>query len=314
MKNQKEFAKDGTLIDAAVKAIAKSSKCDEQEAAESLLSGICSRYEDAFLKVSLNNDVLSGLLRKKMNAVSVESMLFDCGINATNARTLFRHLNHFFGKSFFESEHKHRAYFGNNDFPPTVKKMELEDKTWVYFWYKQPDLLLQHQIKEIISATDLEGIIGVDIACGGDHGGGRFRMLLKILLRFTNKPSISHNYEVANVSHSQDDIDILKKTVLDAVIGGLRVIANGGRFVIGQDFRLSFTPLNADEPALCDVPIRLFINGDLKFFAQILGRDGMSTSWCMWCRVHPSEWKGLDGVDPQELWSIDSQKKNTSIE
>jgi hypothetical protein len=55
---------------------------------------------------------------------------------------------------------------------------------------------------------DLEGIIGVDIVTGGDHGGGRFRMLLKILLCFTNKPSIPYNYEVANVSHSQDNIDI----------------------------------------------------------------------------------------------------------
>jgi hypothetical protein len=58
------------------------------------------------------------------------------------------------------------------------------------------------------------------------------------------------------------------------------------------------------------VPVCLFINGGLKFFAQILGRDGMSTSWCMWCQVHPSDWKGLkhDCVDPQSLWIIASQK------
>ena len=157
---------------------------------------------------------------------------------------------------------------------------------------------------------DLEAIISVDIATGGDHGGGRFRMLLKIVLRFTNKCPISRNYEVANVSHSQDNIEILKKTVLDEIIAGLRVIANGGRFVVGQDFNLSFNSLNAEQPAMCDVPIRLFINGDLKFFAQILGRDGMSSSWCMWCQVHPSGWKGLtaDGINPDELWSIASQK------
>ena len=122
MKYQKEFTKDDTLIDAAVKSIAKSCKSDEQDAAESLLSGLCSKYEDAFVKVALNNDVLCGLPRQKMNAVSVEAMLCDCGINATNARNLFRHLHHFFGKSYFESEHKRCAYFGNNDFPPTVKK------------------------------------------------------------------------------------------------------------------------------------------------------------------------------------------------
>jgi hypothetical protein len=36
----------------------------------------------------------------------------------------------------------------------------------------------------------------------------------------------------------------------------------------------------------------------------------MITSWCMWCQDHPSKWKGLklDGVDPQSLWTIASQK------
>jgi hypothetical protein len=72
-----------------VKSIAKSAKIGEQEAAESLLSGLCSKYEDAFAKVALNNDVLCSLPCKKINAVSVEAMLCDCGINATNAHTLF---------------------------------------------------------------------------------------------------------------------------------------------------------------------------------------------------------------------------------
>ncbi len=103
----------------------------------------------------------------------------------------------------------------------------------------------------------------------------------------------------------------MKKTVLDKVIAGLRVIAKGGRFIVGEDLMLSFSPQNAEQSSLCNVPICLFINGDLKFFAQILGREGMSTSWCMWCQVHPSEWKGLkhDDINPQDLWTIDSQKK-----
>jgi hypothetical protein len=60
---------------------------------------------------------------QKMNAVSVEEKLCDCGINATNDCNVFQHLHHFFGKSFFESEHKSCAYFGNNNFPTTVKKL-----------------------------------------------------------------------------------------------------------------------------------------------------------------------------------------------
>jgi hypothetical protein len=52
-------------------------------------------------------------------------------------------------------------------------------------------LLVQHQIEKNVNATDLEGIVSVDIVTGGDHGGGRFRMLMKIVLSFTNKPPIS---------------------------------------------------------------------------------------------------------------------------
>jgi hypothetical protein len=65
-------------------------------------------------------------------------------------------------------------YFGDNDFRPKVDKKELPDKTIVYYWYKLLDALLKHQINEFVSAADLEGLHQVDIATGGDHGGGRF--------------------------------------------------------------------------------------------------------------------------------------------
>jgi hypothetical protein len=74
--------------------------------AESLLSGLCSKYEDAFLKVSSKSDVIAELPAKKIDVVSIKAMLCDCGMNATNACILFHHLNQYFGKRFFESEHK----------------------------------------------------------------------------------------------------------------------------------------------------------------------------------------------------------------
>jgi hypothetical protein len=55
------------------------------------------------------------------------------------------------------------------------------------------------------------------------------------------------------------------------------------------------------------MPTSLFINEDLKYFAQMLGHDGMSTSCCMWCQAHPNEWKGLFSVPAHQLWSISQQ-------
>jgi len=67
--------------------------------------------------------------------------------------------------------------------------------------------------------------------------------------------------------------------------------------------------VNDSVETICNMPIMLYINGDMKFFAQILGRDGMSTSWCMWCEAHPNDWKGLLSVPDEQLWVIDKQKQ-----
>jgi hypothetical protein len=115
------------------------------------------------------------------------------------------------------------------------------------------------------------------------------------------------------VSHSNDDINILNTTVLQRVVEGLQTIHNGGRFIVcsteeaGQ-LELSFhEEPNNNRQAHYNVPVSIFINGDLKFFAQILGRDGMSTSWCMYCKVHPKDWIGLVEAPEEELWSIAQQ-------
>ena len=54
--------------------------------------------------------------------------------------------------------------------------------------------------------------------------------------------------------------------------------------------------------------------GDLKFHAQMLGRNNMSTSWCMWCQLAPHEWKtqhlerDAAARQHEKLWTIDSLK------
>jgi hypothetical protein len=58
----------------------------------------------------------------------------------------------------------------------------------------------------------------------------------------------------------------------------------------------------------------MFMVGDLKFHAQMLGRNNMSTSWCMWCQLVPHEWKiqQLEGDvaarQHEGLWTIDALK------
>jgi len=64
----------------------------------------------------------------------------------------------FFGRSYFESEVKRREYFSGQDFPPTIGKKVLEDKTVIPFWYKLPDQLMKHQLKSMVTTEQLEGL------------------------------------------------------------------------------------------------------------------------------------------------------------
>ena len=52
----------------------------------------------------------------------------------------------------------------------------------------------------------------------------------------------------------------------------------------------------------------MLIVGDLKYFAQLQGRDNMSGSWCMWCMSHPNDWK-LHPVPDVEYWTVQKIKE-----
>jgi hypothetical protein len=126
----------------------------------------------------------TGLLqdnKKKMDAVQVESILAEAGLTKNNSQILFRDLNQFFGKGRFESEHKHHAFFAGNEYSPVVDNTTLPDKTVIDFWYKEPDKMLQHQINNIIKKEQLSQLTHVDLSVGGDHGGRKFWMALKVL-------------------------------------------------------------------------------------------------------------------------------------
>ena len=172
---------------------------------------------------------------KKMNAVQVEVMLSECPLGKEASWILFRHLNQFFGQSLFESEHKRRAFFSGKDFPPTGKKIELEDRTIIDYWYKEPDKLISNQIDVMVKESQLEGVKCVDLCVSGDHGGGKFRMSLKVFLRLKEKENISYLYQIASATHPADDSKILTDTVLTPIGASLKIIVEGGHFFVQRD-------------------------------------------------------------------------------
>lgn len=134
-------------------------------------------------------------------------------------------------------------------------------------------------------------------------------MIFKMILQYStdNKP-FSRLFQVTSVEHSKDDIKILQHTVLNHIREGLLPIKNGGRFIIqnrNNTLSIVFSDAQSD---------RLFIVGNLKFYASMLGRDNMSGSWCMWCQLSPIEWKipttkrSPAVRDYEEEWTVDTLK------
>ncbi len=143
-------------------------------------------------------------------------------------------------------------------------------------------------------------------------------MLLKVLFRFENSKSQSCLFQIASVSYSKDKIEIFKKSFLDPIGSSLKLIVEGGHFIVrlSRDtgkMSLAFSngTVNIEERVLCSVPIRLLKVGDLKYYMQMLGRDGMSSIWCVWCMSHPSHWRAYctepDAIPPdqKEPWTIE---------
>jgi len=307
-----EFTKAQSSLTEVVKCIVSNTNSTEEEAVSCILTALLSKYEECFVSTCIERGVIEGSNPKKMDVVSTEAMLQEANINSGNARILFRHLRQFFGKSYFESESKRRLFFGDNDYPPTVDKKVLEDKTVIPFWYKRPDLLLQHQLKSMIDAEKLKLLQQLDIVVGGDHGGGKFRMTMKVNFRLSDKTTVSYLTQIGSVSHSKDDIVILKDTVLKPIGEGLRLISEGGCFnVTGTGMEVSFSQQPVQSDLIINCSAQIYLVGDLKFYAQMSGRDGMSSYWCMWCQLHPLQWRNFmdnSSAVPEEekkIWSLD---------
>jgi hypothetical protein len=216
----------------------------------------------------------------------------------------------------FTSEKKRREYFQHNDFKPTCKCKMLEDKALVRYWCKNPDELVQHQIKEMINAQDLTEVQSVHFTVGGDHGGRKFRMTLKVLFCFSSKATISRLFQIASVECSKNSTPVLKSIVLDPIGESPKVMVEGDRFIVMKGEEDRFTVQFSSSPEcngttqVCSVPTTIVVVGDLKFYAQLLGRENMSGSWCMWCDSHPSQWSDDHFTHKESLlWTIQRLKE-----
>jgi hypothetical protein len=299
-----EFSKK-TLIDTIIDIVAENTNNSTTKAAECLLESFYAKFEDSFVNIAIEKCLIKTKSEEKMNVISTEAMFQEANISTNSTRIIYHHIWQHFGHSLFTSEAERRRYFAGSDFPPTALTKLLEDKSILPYWYKRPDLYLQERLTDMIDSSLIRDLVRVDVIIGGDHGGRKFHMTMKPNFRLPNKETVSYLTQSASISFSKDNIEILKETVLDSIGEGLRIIALGPSFlVLDSDYTVKFSLSNTTSSSSlhCSCPLQVYLVGDLKFNAQMSGKQDMSSYWCMWCMLHPSEWRTFcDNCDASEL-------------
>jgi hypothetical protein len=158
----------------------------------------------------------------------------------------------------------------------------------------------------------------VDIVVGGDHGQGKFRAVIKIILRYVDV-EVKTKMIVIKAGHieaKKDACEILKNTVTPEMNDAIKRIKQGGNvlriFENAETGEIELTFSNdvlLNEASGCKwaMPVRAFLSGDLAFFATVLGKVNSSGSWCIWCDLARKSWEAAVHTSG-DLWTIQKLK------
>jgi hypothetical protein len=218
--------------------------------------------------------------------------------------------------------------FGQDHVPPVVGSFEdaATGKT-IHYWTKPIAQLLEVSVatyakERIATNPTLNNLKSIDVVLGGDHGQGKFRSVIKIILR--DDTGLSVDTLVMKVGHidcTKDTYDVLKSSVAGPLNNSLKEVINSGALQVIRDedgsvaFRMKKEGQEDDQPltVLSSLHIRVFVTGDLAYFAAILGKVNMAGGWCTWCGLSPREWSPIDH-DKGQLWTLEAMAEvRTSI-
>jgi hypothetical protein len=210
--------------------------------------------------------------------------------------------------------------FGQDHVPPVPGSFEdaATGKT-IHFWTKPIARLLEVSLSTYVQEKKIttdEAALGqlqsMDVVLGGDHGQGKFRSVIKIILRDgAGKQVDTMVMKVGHIDCTKDTYDVLKSSVAGPLNESMKEVIDSGalQFIRDGDGSLSCRMQNQDDPPLVtlrsSLKIRVFVTGDLAYFAAILGKVNMAGGWCTWCGLSPKEWSPTDH-DKGQLWTLEA--------
>ena len=166
----------------------------------------------------------------------------------------------------------------------------------------------------IDSSESIDSFESVYLVIGGDHGQGKFRSVMKVILRNRYGKNVNHFcIKVNHIDCEKDTYEVLKKSIAAPLNADIKFINESKHIQVLTDIITKEVSLFIGTEDQVDmsqyiikksIPVRILMCGDLAFFAAVLGKVNMSGKWCVWCQLGPTEW-GVSGHNNGEEWTIE---------
>ena len=154
---------------------------------------------------------------------------------------------------------------------------------------------------------------------GGDHGQRAFRSGAKLILRGPNK--VVKEFPIGKIEIGKDNSEILANTLFGPFNDGIGRMTNGricsgidpdGNILVmsTEDGRVIYATFSLagkrheTDTVLQEIPFRVFMTGDLAYYAICHGKENSTSHWCPFCMLSHANWQD-SGHELGELWDLD---------
>jgi hypothetical protein len=238
----------------------------------------------------------NGLIVPTLDGVATRAIQSMCNMNKSQMKQLRSCLKSELGSSVFCTEYKVNQVLGLEHVEPTTGtyKYGKENIDWSYkpvkdvleLWLKSSEKKYDH----------------LDIVVTIDHGKGHSRITCNFISRTRNPENgewqeEENAYTIGNARCRKDNADIVMNTFGTLLNDDLKTLPSIISIVEGQ------AEFGANATAQKNIPINLFMAGDILFYNMVIGKEGMSGWWCSFCKLFKNDWQDL-GHERGEPWTI----------
>jgi hypothetical protein len=250
---------------------------------------------------------MNGLVLPTLDGVATKAVQSMCNMNKSQMKQLRSCLKAELGSSIFSTEYKIQQVLGLEHVQPRTGAYKY-GKEKIDWSYKPINQVLELWLNSRTKGSSNFQCDRLDIVVTIDHGKGHSRITCNLITRWQDETGEWNENEYActigNARCKKDNADIIIKTFGTLLNDDLKTLASCISIIEGEQ-----AEFGANVAARKNIPINLFMAGDILFYNMVIGKEGMSGWWCSQCKLFKTTWQHA-GHDRGEPWTIESLKEH----